>query len=292
MTFAFNLFRKRDFPSQSPVREVVVPCSFSYGGRSGRLADRYDLHRFRVYLPRLEALLDDSGSEVIKDYGGTRTAVVSLDLGQGNERFVLKAFRRRSGFARLRSFLGRSRAERIWNMSNRLLAFGIRTPRPVAVIVEKVRGLLMREYYLSAFLEEACNLKLCVRRSGGKILEDGRLFQSLGRAIGCMHDRGLIHGDLKWSNILLTETEEGRTPWFVDLDHARARKKASLSKRARDLARFLTDMEEEGVGTRWSKIFLDAYWDTAGIPGGRRRRFLDRLNRSTGKILSRHRNRG
>jgi len=55
------------------------------------------------------------------------------------------------------------------------------------------------------------------------------LAEELGRVVGRMHARGIVHGDLRWGNILIVEGSE--RPRFVFLDNERTRQYARASKR-------------------------------------------------------------
>lgn len=55
------------------------------------------------------------------------------------------------------------------------------------------------------------------------------LAEELGRVVGRMHARGIIHGDLRWGNILIAEGPQ--RPRFVFLDNERTRRYARTPKR-------------------------------------------------------------
>jgi tRNA A-37 threonylcarbamoyl transferase component Bud32 len=119
-------------------------------------------------------------------------------------------------------------------------------------------------------------------------MEDGRLMGMLGHDIGKMHASYVIHGDLKWSNILLRDIDGTQDPVFVDLDHARQSNKFSDRDRAKDLARFMADVREMELAPHLGENFLSSYFDAAEIRSEVKDDFVKRINRLTVKIIKRH----
>ncbi|MGL6160847.1 lipopolysaccharide kinase InaA family protein [Microbulbifer sp.] len=100
--------------------------------------------------------------------------------------------------------------------------------------------------------------------------------------VAAMHAAGLVHGDLKWGNIL----RRGNETWLVDLDSvSRARPGRSG---ARDLARFLVDCEEAGCSADFVHRVQAVYGEQRGWDPARVRRWIAADYR---KITERHRRR-
>jgi tRNA A-37 threonylcarbamoyl transferase component Bud32 len=81
-----------------------------------------------------------------------------------------------------------------------------------------------------------------------------------------LHKGGLVHGDLKWGNILL----RGDETWLVDLDGVR--RAHPWRSGARDLARFLVDCEEAGTGAGFVRQVKEIYarergWNLSRVDG-------------------------
>ncbi len=254
----------------------------------GFLAKDYKIRRLKNYLSDVDALFMHNDSLEIKNSGNTRTAVVSLDLGKGDERFVLKKYKPKSYFHPLFILFEGSKALKVWLLSNVLFDKDIPIPKPVAMIEKKKMGLRINGYLLTQFIEDAVNFKAYVNSQGITFLEDGRLMRKLGQVIGKMHASCVIHGDLKWSNILLRDIDGAQDPVFVDLDHARQSNQFSDRDRAKDLARFVADIREMGLAPQLAETFIESYFDAAVIKSNEKGDFVKQMDRVTNKIMRRH----
>ncbi|MDX1763371.1 MAG: lipopolysaccharide kinase InaA family protein [bacterium] len=258
------------------------------GSLTGLVMENYDADLFQNFLSQVETVFHTEGCRIIKDFGHTKTAVVTLDLGNGRESFFLKKSGNKGFVRRALQAFRQSKASRAWAVSLRFLEKGIPVIEPVAFVETKQNGLKGESYLLSVFERDAVNLKAHVNKIGVSFLEDGRLLVRLGDVIGRMHRAGCIHGDLKWSNLMVTDPADDPRPLLVDLEHGRCRSVTSDSACAKDLARFMVDVHEAGLGADLSQTFLQTYFDAAGIADGKRKNFRQQMNRVARKIVKRH----
>nr|WP_246325269.1 lipopolysaccharide kinase InaA family protein [Dissulfurirhabdus thermomarina] len=98
------------------------------------------------------------------------------------------------------------------------------------------------------------------------------LFHRVGEAVGRMHAAGVIHGDLKWVNVLAVPGGEESAPgrvWLLDLDAARRpRLRRGLFRGAvRDVARFLRAAAEAGASGTETAAFSEGYRWSAPFEG-------------------------
>ncbi len=147
---------------------------------------------------------------------------------------VVKRYNHKGFIHSLRQTIKRSRARRVWLHAHRLGMLSIATPRPLAYI-EKYKGLLVWKSYLVTeyvegqklydFLEDDNVTEQQRSRVAGQIME---LLEKLGRYC-------ITHGDLKHSNILITDNGLAIT----DLDGMRSHRWGWTYKigRAKDLER-------------------------------------------------------
>jgi RIO kinase 1 len=133
-------------------------------------------------------------------------------------------------------------------------------PEPVGYLI-KQKGPFWREAYFFSKAVTGCDNLGTLARDDTRLsdrLDSGGLTEALARAIALLHDSGVTHGDLKWSNILVDQ--KGNKPWFVDLDAAKLRGCfLGPPHVARDLARFLLSGLEAGMDESIMQRFLDEY---------------------------------
>ena len=72
------------------------------------------------------------------------------------------------------------------------------------------------------------------------------LIEILGNLLGRMHSLGMIHGDLKWDNIMVKPGPLEQSIQFVDFDGSRILRHPNRGVARRDLERFLKDLSKEG----------------------------------------------
>lgn len=252
------------------------------------LNEGYNLNNLQQYFNDLDDLCNGKESRIIKDSGHTKTAVVSLDLGKGKESFFLKKCGYKGFISRVLQAFRQSKASKAWSMSLRFMEEGIPVTKPVALIEKRHNGLKGESYFLSAFAEDAVNFKAYVNKFGADFMEDGRLLKRIGDAIGRMHRAGCIHGDLKWSNLIVIDPTGDPRPLFVDLEHAKYGHRLSDQERAKDLARFMVDVEGTSLAPRLSELFLKAYFEPSGIHSNSRAGFLAKVKKYADKIERRH----
>ncbi|WP_263769866.1 lipopolysaccharide kinase InaA family protein [Propionivibrio soli] len=161
--------------------------------------------------PGFAQLLSDPDEAVrlgrlLKD-GGTCT-VARAEIGQ--RALVLKRYNLKN----LRHAMSRlwrpSRAWRSWREAHRLLFYGVATPRPIAVIEERLGPLRRRAFLITDY---------CPGRNLLDCLDPGVPPPSdMAAAISCLfmtlHHLRISHGDLKATNLIW----QGGRLWMIDLD--------------------------------------------------------------------------
>lgn len=158
----------------------------------------------------------------------------------GDREVVVKRYNLRGPWQRLRRTLGGSRAARAWRGAHLLRAFHIDTPRPLAYIEERSRGLLAgRSWLITDWVAG--------QPAHQALVPDPTLEQidSLVETLRAFGDNGLVHGDMKASNFIL----DNHRVWVIDLDSLswpRWRWRARRGHRA-DIRRFLRNWEKKGL---------------------------------------------
>jgi tRNA A-37 threonylcarbamoyl transferase component Bud32 len=114
--------------------------------------------------------------------------------------------------------------------------------------------LLGRSYILSRYVEDAEHLNDAWPRLNDS--ERRGLLAGLAMLLGRMHRFGALHGDLKWQNILLQAHAGGGTTTLTDLDGSRIMGRFMRKRPAKDLVRFLRDLEERDEAGGYKTFFL------------------------------------
>jgi len=209
-------------------------------------------------------------SQLDKDSKSTTAGMVELD---GNKYF-LKRYNNKNFKRKLKNSVRQTRPFKVLTTSQELSAAGILTPEVYAALNYR-RGLLLESsYLLSAFLDSARTAGQVIERFVGE--EKLEVFaDKICQVMVKMHDAGIMHGDVKTSNIIVKPNDDNSYDLgLLDLDSSRCYPEALPEKRrSRDLARlissyFLTckhgDFEVKGLD-ELIKCFARKYYDISEI---------------------------
>ncbi len=159
------------------------------------------------FIKQIDALMDSG--QILKD---GRTCYVSRTLW-GDKEVVVKRYNHRGLVHSLRHSLKGSRARRSWLHAHRLMMLRVPTPHPLAYIERRRGGLVWNSYLVTEYVA-APHFEEFLRRGDGaeeaRTAAAGPVLELLETLAG----HGITHGDLKHTNILVTETG----PMLTDLD--------------------------------------------------------------------------
>ena len=234
--------------STSPFRGMVIIDSM--------------LDRFLQNNGNLETLFQKNGS-LLKSSSSTRSALMDLDPVSGDvesESLYVKEFRYKGAVHSLKSLFGKHRAQIMWQVSLHLLEHGIPVPQPEGYVIERRGPFCFKGWFISKVLEGCFSLDYltCDLEKLSNRFECGGVIEALAAHVAALHDSGVTHGDLKWSNILIHEAKN--EIWFVDLDAAKLHSRNPAGKAvSRDLARFVLSGLEAGIDGAILAGFLGHY---------------------------------
>ncbi|MCH7849583.1 MAG: hypothetical protein IIB53_14630 [Planctomycetes bacterium] len=240
---------------------TVEPIRLS-GGWSGRVVTRIGEDEV-LTIGRWEALLAAvvsapeglPGFEMLKSSKAGSVFAVVVDAPRGARRVICKCSRPRGPWRRAGAMIRASRARKNWDRGAELLAAGIATPQPLALLERKGWG--GADWLITEAIEDVVDLDQVAlallprqddrQRAGVKArlgAEIAKLFVALDRA-------NLHHRDLKASNILLTAWD-GSTPrvWLVDLDGLTMSKRGEAGLRRQRLVRLAASLAGYSTATR------------------------------------------
>ncbi|MFC1792551.1 lipopolysaccharide kinase InaA family protein [Planctomycetota bacterium] len=188
------------------------------------------------FIGRLDALMD--GGQVLKD---GNTCYVSR-LNWNGKDVVVKRYNNKGFLHSLRHTIKRSRAQRGWLHGHRLGMLNIATPKPLAYI-EQRRGLLVEKSYLVTQYVEGQRLYEFLRDDNVARKQQLEVMQMIKTMLDKLAKYQITHGDLKHTNILITEIG----PVLTDLDGMTVHSWELLyrNRRAKDIERFITGTDIE-----------------------------------------------
>lgn len=145
----------------------------------------------------------------------------------------------------LRNPFRKSKAAKEWFYANAMHSRGIPTARPIGLIEAAAGPFFIQSHVLTQWLDKTVDLHAWARaveslKPANRRRRVTDAAQTLGRAAGNMHAKGVSHGDLKASNILVKNHKGRIEPYFIDVSGAHVAKRGgelSLRRRVRDLAR-------------------------------------------------------
>jgi tRNA A-37 threonylcarbamoyl transferase component Bud32 len=148
---------------------------------------------------------------------------------------VIKRYNYKGLIHSIRHTIKKSRAQRVWQHANRLLKLNIATPRPLGYI-ERYKGLIIWNSYLITEYVKGQRLKEFLRDDSNSKGVQSTVIEEVTRLLDRLAEHRIFHGDLKHSNILITE--DG--PVLTDLDAMTIHKLRWVYKfkRVKDMARF------------------------------------------------------
>jgi len=140
----------------------------------------------------------------------------------------------RRAIARVRAWLGRTRADAEWTALQRLDQAGVSVPEPLAMARRSGGAALV----ITRFIPRAKRLD---HRLNGYPFEKHRLLRQVGELVLRLHDAGFVHRDLHVGNVLVGENG----PLLIDLE--RCRTVEGQRDRLRDVAFLDFSLHHAGI---------------------------------------------
>jgi RIO kinase 1 len=209
-----------------------------------------------------DSLFQDS-TILLKSSSSTRSVLVSFDPASGDavsKGLYVKEFRYKGVVHSLKHLFGKHRAQIMWEVSCHLLKSSFPVPEPEGYLLKHKGPMCLGGYYFSSALRGCPSLHELSEDLAvlNERLDSGGLNLVTAHCIAMLHDSGVSHGDLKWTNILVDEKENQL--WLIDLDASKLWREYPGPKAvARDLARFVLSGLEAGVDGAILARFLGHY---------------------------------
>ena len=198
---------------------------------------RDDAPGLRAWLAAPDAPFENLTADWLKR--GNSASVVRVDIDGRPQ--VIKRYNLKNLGHWLRRCWRPSRAWHSWRNAQRLMLWGLPTPRPVALLENRFGCLRARAWYLSEYVPgEALGAALAAA-------DPGRREALLDRLCALLRDLkrlNLSHGDLKATNLLVDQDDN---LMLLDLDALRRHRRRPAFERAfaRDLARLRANWADQ-----------------------------------------------
>ncbi len=242
-----------------------------------------------------ETLLWENMHQPVKLDRGSLIVEADLPLAGRMVHVAYKRYRPWKWWKQLLALFRPARAVQGWLRGHALELRGIPAARPL-VAVDRRRPWFRCESYLAVeWIEGSENLHLYLWRIAGepqhlRVRRASRCAESIGRLLGHMHARRVLHGDLKASNLLVTDRGGHIESYLVDVDDVRLDAETSLPHRAADLARLAASLEAHGWVSRTVRLrFLFAYLQAAGYRPAQWKQLWQAISRRSARINRRKR---
>ena len=212
------------------------------------------LHSYDEESASLAESFDCSAVQWFKQSDKIKSGSCVVSLLEGDELCFVKAYKTTFFKAVVRRYFN-NKVKNIWDIHCDLYVKGVSVPKPIALIREKSER-NSPEYIISEWLDDASDMRSSL--SGESISSDegrGCFVLQAARLLASIHQLGIVHGDFKYANLMLSSTD--KKLFSVDFDGAK--KKNNKRIFAKDVARFLVSMAEAGMSVKDRDGFLFEY---------------------------------
>jgi hypothetical protein len=197
---------------------------------------------------------------------------VTIDAPGGARRVICKCSRPQGAWRRAGAMIRHSRARRNWDRGTELLAAGIATPRPLALLERSGWG--GEDWLLTEAIEQVVDLDqvalALLPRLRNRALASAKasIGTEIARLLVALDRAHLHHRDLKASNILLTDWDgPGPGVWLADLDGLAASGRNEAGQRRQRLVRLAASLAGYSTVTRTDRArVLRAYHPLLAAP--------------------------
>jgi len=174
--------------------------------------------------------------------------------------YFYKRYAPKGAFFGIKNIFRPSKALRAWCFAEKFANYAVPTIAPLLCMEKRRCALLGSSYLIFPFIEFGDNLlNLWGVFSDSQRLECMRV---LGETIGKMHCHGILHGDLNWRNLLVSNGDPVMQVSIIDLDGCRYRNVYDETLALHDLKHFYRDMSRAAVSDGLMQEFQRS-WQSA-----------------------------
>ncbi|MDD5697899.1 MAG: lipopolysaccharide kinase InaA family protein [Victivallaceae bacterium] len=174
---------------------------------------------------------------LVKDSKSTTAGVIEIDGGK----YFLKRYNNKNFKRKLKNSVRETRPFKVLRTSQTVLAAGVFAPEVYGALNYR-RGLLIEASYLLSSFPESSQLATQVIHDLAGEGKFETFAHKICQVLATIHDAGVMHGDIKISNILIIPAMGGSYEiGLIDFDGSRCYpRKLSAKRRTHDLARLIS----------------------------------------------------
>jgi len=212
-------------------------------------------------------LRDKSAFSLVKSTPKSEVFLASFRCCDRNSRVYLKHFPMYFSLRYIFYLVCTGRAKRALRASLMLEDYGFNTPKTLFLMERKYWMFCTESILITEEVSDAVQLdeKLQQFSSGGSwdfIRKKRRLIREFGMVVGEMHQKGVLHGDLRLRNVLVQEENRGYVFWLIDNE----RTKLFSRLRPRHVRKNLVQMNMKLEASNADRLrFIKAYSNQRGI---------------------------
>ncbi len=214
--------------------------------------DEWKCDKFHNFLKSLEQHLTKEKSIRNKR---NQLFLINADENLGIPKdLIVKKFKLLRFYDRFRLRFQKSKAVRSLEIGIALFELGIKTPKPIAMVeTRNSLNKIISSFYITEYEKYDCTLKKIIKDKNHPFHKKIHTFlPDITKDIKKMHDAGIIHNDLHVGNILIKDLSSNPSFYYIDLNRGQIKKKLSINKRLKDIARLRFKRNEQ-------KVFLKNY---------------------------------
>ncbi|HCK98713.1 MAG TPA: hypothetical protein DHW42_01215 [Candidatus Marinimicrobia bacterium] len=200
----------------------------------------------------------EKATEVYKHHPNI-VALMEIEIDNRFRKVVVKCFGWRNTISVIMSPFMRSRAQKTWDASWRLLEAGVPVPKPIAVFTARSRGFIKSNLLITEYIGPNQKVRRILQNEIVEAEQKNLILRKMAEMVCKMHQAGMIHRDLTPGNFLVKN--DNCEIYLVDLNRLRRKSRITIAEKMYDISKMglcSCNLENSHENCRWL-YFLRQY---------------------------------